>query len=175
MYEPEELFHTVRGYELQRQESRSVTPSMEDYIEMIYRLSADNSLVRMSDLSRALNVKLPSATKMAQKIAELNYIKYEKYSLLRLTDRGRELGEYLIKRHSVIERFLRLIGVKEGLLEQIEKIEHNISQTTLDRIEMFIGFTESYPELIEKFRSWVDCHAGDYGKNGFLYQQNAKT
>jgi Mn-dependent DtxR family transcriptional regulator len=126
---------------------------MEDYIEMVCRLSENNNLVRMSDLSKALNVKLPSATKMVQKIAELSYIKYEKYSLLRLTDRGRELGEYLIKRHSVIERFLRLIGVKEGLLEQIEKIEHSISETTLGRLEMFIGFAESNPELLDKFRT----------------------
>ncbi|NPV89627.1 MAG: DtxR family transcriptional regulator [Firmicutes bacterium] len=152
MCEPKELFHTVRGYELQRQENRYVTPCMEDYIEMVYRLSENNSLVRMSDLSKALNVKLPSATKMVQKIAELSYINYEKYSLLRLTDRGRELGEYLIKRHSVIERFLRLIGVKEGLLEQIEKIEHNISEATLGRLELFIGFAESNPELLDKFK-----------------------
>lgn len=156
MYEPEELFHTVRGYELQRQERRYVTPCMEDYIEMMYRLSEKNSLVRMSDLSRALNVKRPSATKMVQKIAELNYIDYEKYSLLKLSDRGRMLGEYLIKRHSVIERFFKLIGVKEGLLEQVEKIEHSISEKTLGRLEMFVSFAESNPEWTSDFRRHLE-------------------
>ncbi|MDH7479507.1 MAG: iron dependent repressor, metal binding and dimerization domain protein [Syntrophomonadaceae bacterium] len=145
MHLPEETFHTVRGYELQRRGRRQVTACMEDYIEMLYRLSAGSRPVRMSDLARALNVKLPSATKMVKKIAEHGYLSYDRHSLLELTGRGRQLGGYLIRRHSVIERFLRLIGVEQGLLEQIEKIEHNISEAALARLEQLVSFAEANP------------------------------
>jgi len=137
-----EMFYTVRGYALHRQDN-VLTPSMEDYLEMTCRLAKNEQLIRMSDLSRALNVQPPSANKMVQKLSELGYLNYEKYGLIKLTNQGQELGGYLIKRHEIIEQFFKLIGVTEDLLEQTEKIEHNISEKTLKQLKLLVEFLQS--------------------------------
>ncbi|WP_054692112.1 metal-dependent transcriptional regulator [Syntrophomonas palmitatica] len=89
-------FYTVRGYQLLHQDESLMTPSMEDYLEMVCRLAKDKPYTRISDLSEALNVRQPSATKMVQKLAESGYLNYKKYEVIELTARGQELGEYLL-------------------------------------------------------------------------------
>jgi Mn-dependent DtxR family transcriptional regulator len=43
---------------------------------------------------------------MVQKLTEAGFLKYEKYGIIFLTDQGREIGEFLLKRHNIIEKFL---------------------------------------------------------------------
>ena len=43
-----------------------ITASMEDYIEMIYRLSLDQGYTRVSELSHSLNVTAPSTNNMVK-------------------------------------------------------------------------------------------------------------
>ena len=144
-------FYTVRGYERLRQEDRSVTPTMEDYLEMIYRLSKDRGFTRIGDLAGALHVQPPSASKMVQKLAEVSFLNYEKYGVIELTAQGRELGEYLVKRHETIERFLRFIGASKSVLEETEKIEHNLGTETVLQIMLLVQFMEENPQWLEAF------------------------
>jgi Mn-dependent DtxR family transcriptional regulator len=65
---------------------------------MIYRLSINTGFVRMHELSDALSVQPSSATKMVQKLSESDLIKYEKYGYIMLKDKGKKLGEALLKR-----------------------------------------------------------------------------
>ena len=80
-----------------------LTASMEDYLEMIYRLSLNTGFTRIHELSNALNVQPPSATKMVQKLAELKLLKYEKYGVVTLEQDGKKLGQVLLNRHNIIE------------------------------------------------------------------------
>lgn len=144
-------FYTVRGYERLMQMDKSVTPSMEDYLEMAYRLSREKGYTRIGDLAGALNVQPPSASKMVQKLAEASYISYEKYGAIELTEKGREMGDYLLKRHETIAEFLQIIGVTEGLLEETEKIEHNLSRKTVEQIMTLVRFMRDNQEWKEMF------------------------
>lgn len=148
-------FHTVRGYALRNQDNHDLTPSMEDYLEMIFRLSEEQKPIRINDLALALNVQPPSATKMVQRLAEVNYLKYERYGAIELTARGWDMGARLLKRHQTLEEFFRLLGVKENLLKDTEKIEHSLSNETLDCIYLFVEFARDRPEVIEAFRQFV--------------------
>ena len=148
-------FHTVRGYALRSQNNHDLTPSMEDYLEMIFRLSEGQKPIRLNDLALALNVQPPSATKMVQRLAEAKYINYEKYGAIELTGRGRNMGAKLLERHQTLENFFQLLGVKENLLKDTEKIEHSLSNETLDCICLFVAFAKEYPEIIESFRQFV--------------------
>ena len=87
---------------------------------------------------------------MVNKLAEMGYLIYEKYGVIQLTDRGDTIGRYLLKRHEVIEDFLRVIGVQENVLEQTEKIEHNITENTLERIEVFLKFINEHKNFLDK-------------------------
>jgi Mn-dependent DtxR family transcriptional regulator len=147
-------FYTIRGYERLRQDDKSVTPTMEDYLEMIFRLSNGRGFTRIGDLAGALHVQPPSASKMVQKLAEVSFLNYEKYGVIELTAQGRELGEYLVKRHETIERFLRFIGADRSVLEETEKIEHNLSTETVKQIMLMVQFMEDNQQLMEAFTAY---------------------
>lgn len=50
MTQDKEQFFTARGYENAARDD-ALTPSVEDYIEMIYRLSQTNGYTRVNDLA----------------------------------------------------------------------------------------------------------------------------
>ena len=50
--------------------NNNLTPSEEDYIEMIYRLSLEKENVKVKDIAHELNIKPPSVTKMIKKLGE---------------------------------------------------------------------------------------------------------
>ena len=133
-----EEFYTLKGYKIKNEEILS--SSMEDYIEMIYRLSEKSEEVRVSDLSQALNVQPPSTTKMIKRLAKDNYVIYEKYGCIKLTEKGKSIGNKLMERHDIIFEFLNCIGVKENLLEQTEIIEHAVNEEVLDKISQLTRF-----------------------------------
>jgi Mn-dependent DtxR family transcriptional regulator len=146
-------FYTVRGYALLHHNDRMLTPSMEDYLEMAYRLGKDKGYARTSDLAEALNVQPPSVSKMVQKLTEMGFFIYEKYGLVEFTKYGRETGEFLLARHETIEKFLTLIGVTNNILEDTEKIEHNISGETYRQITLLVKFIEDNQQWIEKLKN----------------------
>ncbi len=145
-------FRTVRGYQLLMRHKNLLTPAMEDYLEMIYRNSLDMGYIRINSLSELLNVKPPSATKMVQKLTALGFLCYQRYGIILLTENGKEIGEYLLKRHNIIEKFLKAIGISDNLLLETELIEHNISVNTLNNIEILNNFLEQNPEIAERLR-----------------------
>lgn len=145
----DEDFFTFSEY--MKKEYDTLTASMEDYLEMTYRLSEQIGFTRIHELAKALNVQPPSATKMVQKLAELKFVKYEKYGIIILTESGKSMGKYLLKRHNIIEGFFKVLGISDSVLEQTEKVEHTISNETVEYFEDFIAFIQERPEIISDF------------------------
>ncbi|CAB1248155.1 metal-dependent transcriptional regulator [Clostridium sp. MT-14] len=137
--------------EYMKKEYDVLTASMEDYLEMTYRLAYKEGFTRIHELAKALNVQPPSATKMIQKLAELKFIKYEKYGIIILTEEGKNMGQYLLNRHNIVESFLKVIGISENVLEQTEKVEHTINNQTIMHLKDFIDFVHTRPDVIEDF------------------------
>ncbi|MDP4133761.1 MAG: iron dependent repressor, metal binding and dimerization domain protein [Bacillota bacterium] len=148
-------FHTVRGYQLLEQNKKLLTSAMEDYLEMIYRNSFEKGYIRINTLSELLNVAAPSATNMVQKLGKLGLLDYKKYGIISLTGNGREIGEFLLQRHNIIELFLKNLGVRENALLETELIEHNISADTLYNINIFNKFLEKNPDFIQKYEEFL--------------------
>ncbi|KZL91229.1 transcriptional regulator MntR [Clostridium magnum] len=144
-----EDFFTFSEY--MKKEYDTLTASMEDYLEMIYRLSQQIGFTRIHELAKALNVQPPSATKMVQKLSELKFVNYEKYGIIILTDSGKTMGKYLLKRHNIIEGFFKVLGISDSVLEQTEKVEHTISNETVEYMEDFISFIQERPDIISDF------------------------
>ena len=95
--------------------NNNLTPSEEDYIEMIYRLTLENNKVQVKDISAKLNIKPPSVTKMVKKLDNKNLINYKKYDNIELTSMGFRVGANLLNRHNTIKKFLEIIGIKESI------------------------------------------------------------
>ncbi|QJA10157.1 MarR family transcriptional regulator [Romboutsia sp. CE17] len=132
----------------------SLTPSEEDYIEMIYRLSLNEEKIKLKEISDSLNIKPPSVTKMIKKLESKNFLIYRKYDYIKLTNMGEIVGKRLYDRHNIIYSFLQTIGLKEYIHEETEKIEHTISIETLIRIKELLRFFKENEEVLIKFRNY---------------------
>lgn len=128
-----------------------LTPSMEDYLEMVYRCSLKNTYIRLNLIAQMLNVKDSSASKMMKKLGELNLINYEKYGVITLTDKGKELGGFLFQRHNIIETFIKNITQNDDSLLETELIEHVISSKTVNDFKIFNEFIENNPDILAKY------------------------
>ncbi|NMA03801.1 MAG: Fur family transcriptional regulator [Clostridiales bacterium] len=137
-----------------KRDQKLLTPSMEDYVEMIYRLSGSNGYTRINVLSNALNVQPPSVTRMVQKLAEIHLVNYERYGVITLTEKGKLKGSMLLMRHNIIEGFLKSIGVSKDILEETEKIEHTIGRETLKCMASYLSFLKDNPHIEKKFKTY---------------------
>lgn len=139
-------------------ESNILTPSMEDYLEMIYRICREDNYVRMNQLANRLNVRPSSSTKLVQKLSSIGLVNYKKYGLISLTEKGEEIGEFLFHRHEVIEKFLELIGVGHDSLKDTELMEHYVRPRVLKNIEGLNCFFEDNSEVLEKYYEFTRDH-----------------
>jgi len=143
-------FRTFRGYQLANQQERQLTPALEDYLEMVYRLCMENDYARVGKLSELLNVRPSSASKMISKLASLGYIKYNRYEIIQLTDSGQKIGKYLLQRHETVESFLALIGNRNPLKET-ELIEHSLSPSTISDLDDLLEYFRRNPAMQQDF------------------------
>lgn len=149
---PDEEFYTFREY---MKKDKMFSASMQDYLEMIYRLSQDHGFTRIYDLAAALNIQPPSATRMVQKLAGLGLVEYKKYGVIFLSQEGNEMGRFLLERHQTIQNFLQMLGIEENLLEETEKIEHTISVSTLRALRRLLDFFYAKPESLREFQVFI--------------------
>lgn len=140
MQPKESDFYTAAGY---RSKSRHpLTESMEDYLEMIFRLSLSEGFARVNELAARLNVTPSSSSKMVAVLKENGLVEFEKYGVIRLTDEGKQHGERLLHRHQILVRFFGALGDQEHALDLAEQVEHFLPGQTVRRLEQLIGFME---------------------------------
>lgn len=151
---PNQEFYTFREY--MKNDNELLSPSAEDYLEMIYRLSENQGFTRVSDIAAALNVQPPSVTKMIKKLSDMKLIKYEKYGMIILEDKGIKKGIELLQRHNLIENFLTLMNVSNKRLEETEKIEHTINEETLCGMKDLLDFFRENPSIQTQFHNYRD-------------------
>ena len=119
--------------------NKNLTASMEDYIEMIYRLSTSNGYTRIQELADNLNVSPPSTSIMIQKLAKHGYLKYHKYGVVVLEEKGKRMGHRLLERHSIVSQLLLTIGIDpKNVLMETEKIEHTLSSQSIKCIKKYL-------------------------------------
>lgn len=125
------------------------TPSMEDYLERIYKLIDEKGYARVSDIAEGLEVHPSSVTKMIQKLDKDEYLIYEKYRGLVLTSKGKKVGKRLVDRHALLEEFLGKIGVQdENIYKDVEGIEHHLSWDSITCIEALVEYFRREPNLL---------------------------
>lgn len=129
------------------------TPSMEDYLERIYKLIDEKGYARVSDIAEGLEVHPSSVTKMIQKLDKDEYVIYEKYRGLVLTSKGKKIGKRLVDRHHLLEEFLEMIGVdEENIYRDVEGIEHHLSWDSITRIAALVDYFKRDESRIQDLR-----------------------
>lgn len=128
-----------------------LSPSLEDYLEEIYRFSLKNNIVRVSDIAACLKVTLPSVNNAIRKLSEKHYLIYQKYRELVLTEKGRRVGRFLVDRNRILQNFLRKINSQCDVRAEAEAMEHYLSLPTIRAIENLLDFLEANPNCREEF------------------------
>lgn len=137
-----------------------LSPSLEDYLEEIYRFSLFLDNVRVTDISNRLKVALPSVTKALYKLRDQSYIKYERYGEIKLTDQGKEYGLYLVTRNQLLQEFLALICSKCNFAAEAEAMEHYLSMATIDAIRNLVEFMKDNPAWQQAFNDFMEQKQG---------------
>ncbi|HLV09849.1 MAG TPA: iron dependent repressor, metal binding and dimerization domain protein [Halanaerobiales bacterium] len=127
-----------------------LTPSMEDYLEEIYRFSQELGYIRITDVANKLDVSLPSVNKAVKLLSEKGYLNYIPYKNIDLTDKGAKLGRFLVKRNQMLQNFLEVIGSKVDKEAEAEAMEHYLSKETVNAMTMVVNFFNKNPDIQEK-------------------------
>ena len=105
-----------------------ITESVEEYLETIYRLRERGEAVTTTNIARERKISPASATEMLQKMARQGYLKYASYRGATLTSKGRKIGERVLRKHRVMEKFLSTLGLpKSKIHKNACELEHHIS------------------------------------------------
>lgn len=136
-------FLTDSGYAGENRKNGGITPAAEDYLEMICRLARSDEEgesgglrpVRICELAEKLHVSPSSASRMVQTMALRGYVDFRRYGFIMLTADGAETGDYLIRRHRVVQEFLAWLRGDGDCFEEAERIEHHLSRRTVEAME----------------------------------------
>ncbi|WP_231716220.1 metal-dependent transcriptional regulator [Desulfosarcina alkanivorans] len=143
---------------------KPLTSVMEDYLEAIFDLDKEKRVVRVKDIAKRMNVKMPTVSSMLKTLNTRGLVNYEKYEYVELTKGGMDVGQEMRRRHGVLLKFLTEI-LKVDLPtadEEACKMEHALSSETLDRLTDFMAFIQVCPRTGEDWLRFFD----DYRSNG---------
>ncbi len=124
-----------------------LSSNMEDYMEAIAVLKRKNGVARVKDLAKLLDVKTSSVTSALNTLARGGFVVHERYGYAELTTEGQKLASEVQKKHDILLKFL--CGILKIAPEVARadacKMEHAMSQETLDKLIKFSERVESCP------------------------------
>lgn len=143
---------------------KPLTPVMEDYLETLYDLDMDKRAIRVKDIAKRLNVKMPTVTSMLKILNERGLINYQKYEYVELTDEGTSIGKEMRRRHEIFLKFLMEVLKVDfnSANEEACKMEHTLSPETMASLTDFMEFIQTCPRAGE---SWLS-NFEEYRKHG---------
>ncbi|SEH89750.1 metal-dependent transcriptional regulator [Epilithonimonas hominis] len=119
----------------------------ENYLKAIYHLINENDEVSVNDLSRQLNIKMPSVNSMIKKFADKKWVKYESYKPIKLTESGKKEASLIVRKHRLTEMFLvEKMGFGwENVHEIAEQLEHIHSEVFFDKMDEILNYPKVDP------------------------------
>jgi DtxR family Mn-dependent transcriptional regulator len=116
--------------------------STENYLKALFILVNEKSDLTITNLSKKLNVTLPSANSMIKRLQEKGWVEYQKYKPLRFSKKGYVMAAQIVRKHRLTEMFLtEKMGFGWEEVHSIaEQIEHIQSPKLFDRMDELLGF-----------------------------------
>ena len=119
----------------------------ENYLKAIFHLMKAENTVTINELSKFLNVKMPSVNNMMKKFAEKGWIIYESYKPVKITDLGKKQAALVVRKHRLTEMFLveKMNFGWENVHEIAEQLEHIHSETFFDKMDELLNYPKFDP------------------------------
>ena len=124
-----------------------ISLSEENYLKAIFHLADKENTVTINEISKFLDVKMPSVYNMMKKFAEKNWVRYESYKPLKITDSGKKQAALVVRKHRLTEMFLveKMNFGWENVHEIAEQLEHIHSETFFDKMDEILNFPKYDP------------------------------
>jgi DtxR family Mn-dependent transcriptional regulator len=119
----------------------------ENYLKVIYKLSAGNKLIVTKSIADKIAIKPSSVTDMIKKLAAKRLLNYEKYKGVKLTGKGEMIAVEIIRKHRLWEEFLSVyLGFKWDEVHEIaEELEHIKSDLLINKLDKLLNYPKSDP------------------------------
>lgn len=146
----------------------------ENYLKALFNLSNTKGEVSVNELSKRLEIKMPTVNSMMKKLADKKLVFYESYKPLRLTEKGKKEAGLVIRKHRLTEMFLvQKMGFGwEEVHEIAEQIEHLQSSLFFEKMDALLGYPTVDPHGspipdksgkidLKHYEKLSDCKAGE--------------
>ena len=121
---------------------------MEDYLKAIYHLQqGSDGRVKTSVIAEYMDVEPPTVTSMMNKLADRDFVLYEPYRGVELTDTGTSIALEVIRYHRLLERYLTeyLEYDWSEVHDEADQLEHHVSEQFAERVAEVLGDPEIDP------------------------------
>ena len=148
--------------------------SEENYLKAIFHLIDDKNTFTVNELSRLLGIKMPSVNSMMKKFVQKNWVVYESYKPIILTDLGKKEAALIVRKHRLTEMFLvHKMGFGWEAVHQIaEQLEHIHSELFFDKMDELLNYPKIDPHgepipdkdgniIQQNLMKLSECKAGD--------------
>jgi DtxR family transcriptional regulator, Mn-dependent transcriptional regulator len=124
-----------------------VSRTEENYLKALFNLASESGEVNVNELSKALDIKMPTVTSMMKKLAKIKLVHYERYKPLKLTEKGKKEAGLIIRKHRLTEMYLaEKMGFGwEDVHDIAEQVEHVQSTELFDKMDELLGFPKIDP------------------------------
>lgn len=146
----------------------------ENYLKALFNLSNKSGEVNVNDLSKQLDIKMPTVTSMMKKLSAKKLVHYESYKPLRLTDKGKKEAVVIIRKHRLTEMFLvqKMEFGWEDVHEIAEQVEHIQSPEFFEKMDELLGYPKLDPHgspipdkngkmVWKEYSKLSECKTGD--------------
>lgn len=131
----------------QRKSNFMISLTEENYLKAIFHLINDEQTVTINEMSKFLNVKMPSVNNMMKKFAEKKWVIYESYKPLKITASGIKQSALVVRKHRLTEMFLvqKMNFGWENVHEIAEQVEHIQSEIFFDKMDEILNYPKTDP------------------------------
>ncbi len=118
-----------------------MTLSEENYLKVIYHLSADLQVIATNAIADKMQTKASSVTDMIKKLSEKGLVEYKKYQGVTLSESGVHAARMIVRKHRLWEVFLvdKLAFAWDEVHEIAEQLEHIQSEELINKLDDFLG------------------------------------
>src|SRR6266702_8935631 len=151
----------LRGTLVRTEEPLCAT--VEEYLETIYNMSAEDEPVIGARLAEKFRVSAPTVTEMLKRLVRDGYVSMDAKRVVTLTEEGYQAAEAVLRRHRLTERFLvDMLGMQwHQVHEEACRLEHFISGAVEARVVTTLNHPTTCPHgnpipgLVTNARSYL--------------------
>jgi DtxR family Mn-dependent transcriptional regulator len=146
----------------------------ENYLKALFMLSSTKGEATVNEVSRFLDIKMPTVNSMMKRLSEKGLVIHENYKPLKLTEKGRLEAAFVIRKHRLTEMYLvEKMGFGWEEVHHIaEQIEHIHAPEFFNKMDELLGYPTVDPHgspipsregniVVNPYLKLSDCMIGE--------------